>query len=708
VRARLANLRRHATGGIHLFVLSAFAVAQPLYDLLGDTPEFFVVRGSTSLDLVAFTLGLLLGPPLVLIAAEVLAGLVHPRAQEILHLLFVAALTALIALQALIRAGDLGTWLAFALAGAAGAGLAALYATRRGIRTFLTVLAPAPLVFAALFLVNSPLDKLELESKAEAKSLAPIAADTPVVLVVLDEFPASSLMAADGTIDRVRYPSFARLAGDATWFRNAATVHEHTTEAVPAIMTGRDPEPGRLPLLADHPDNLFTFLGGSYRMHVVEPVTQLCPSNLCPRDRQSFADRMSSLYEDLAVVYGHVVLPEGVSERLPSVSETWQDFGKEHSDADEPGSGRRLTVRNDADVDRAVGQELWADQRSQVERYIDSIEPTRDPTLFFVHEMLPHSPWRFLPSGRQYGDALGMDGIADDRWGSDEWLVEQGWQRHLLQVGLVDRLLGQLLDRLEKTGLYDRSLVIVTADHGVSFRAGDRRRGITPTNIGDISNVPLFVKRPGQERGAIVDRHVRTTDIVPTIADVLGIEIPWKTDGTSALDDSSLGPDKVVVGRIGTTYTGALADRETSLERQHELFDTGAWDDDFFGLGPFGGLVGRPVSGISLGPAVDGSATIDELGSALLQKLPRKSPSVPSPLVGTLDGIEPGTQLALALNGTVEAVATAYQHQGPVRFSFLAADDAFRPGENEATVYVVGGSPEAPSLREVSTSLTDS
>jgi hypothetical protein len=701
VRARLANLRRHATGGIHLFVLSAFAVAQPLYDLLGDTPEFFVVRGSTSLDLVAFTLGLLLGPPLVLIAAEVLAGLVHPRAQEILHLLFVAALTALIALQALIRAGDLGTWLAFALAGAAGAGLAALYATRRGIRTFLTVLAPAPLVFAALFLVNSPLDKLELESKAEAKSLAPIAADTPVVLVVLDEFPASSLMAADGTIDRVRYPSFARLAGDATWFRNAATVHEHTTEAVPAIMTGRDPEPGRLPLLADHPDNLFTFLGGSYRMHVVEPVTQLCPSNLCPRDRQSFADRMSSLYEDLAVVYGHVVLPEGVSERLPSVSETWQDFGKEHSDADEPGSGRRLTVRNDADVDRAVGQELWADQRSQVERYIDSIEPTRDPTLFFVHEMLPHSPWRFLPSGRQYGDALGMDGIADDRWGSDEWLVEQGWQRHLLQVGLVDRLLGQLLDRLEKTGLYDRSLVIVTADHGVSFRAGDRRRGITPTNIGDISNVPLFVKRPGQERGAIVDRHVRTTDIVPTIADVLGQELPYEADGVSLFDPSEDRTTVEVHQRVGESVSASVDEverlRDETVARKAAIFGSGD-RRGLYAYGPDAGLVGRAADDLGRADAGDVRADVDN--EPLLADVDLTSALSPAHVTGHLDGsdAQSGLHLAVAVNGKVAGVTQSFRTNGSVTFSAYLPESAFAAGANDVQIYAIVGPGDDPAL----------
>ena len=699
MRARLENLRRHATGGIHLFVLSAFAVAQPLYDLLGDTPEFFVVRGSTSLDLIMLTLGLLLGPPLLLILAEVVAGLVHPRAQEVLHLVFIAGLTALVALQVVIKAGDAPTWLAFALAGAAGVALAAAYATIRGVRTFLTILAPAPLVFAALFLVNSPLDKLQLESKAEARSMTPVTASTPVVLVVLDELPASSLMDEHGRIDRVRYPSFARLAGDATWFRNAATVHEHTTEAVPAILTGRDPEPGRLPLLADHPDNLFTFLGGSYAMKVSEPVTQLCPSRLCPRVRQSFADRMSSLYHDLAVVYGHVVLPSGVSRKLPSVTETWQDFGKEHADADD--GGKQLAVKNDADVDRAVGEELWADQRASVERYIDTIEPTDEPTLFVVHEMLPHSPWRFLPSGRQYADALGIDGIADDKWGEDEWLVQQGWQRHLLQVGLVDRLLGQLIDRLERDGLYDRSLVIVTADHGVSFHAGDRRRGVTPTNIGDIANVPLFVKRPGQSDGEIVDRHVRTTDIVPTIADVLGQPLPYDADGVSLFDPTEDRGEVVVHQRIGDSVTASVAEmerqRDASVARKAEIFGSGD-RSGLYAFGPDAPLVGRAVS--ELGTASAGDVTADVDNEPLLADVDLASALSPAHVTGHLDGPDatPGLHLAVAVNGRIAGVTQSFQTGGSVTFSAYLPESAFESGPNEVEILAISRADDEPAL----------
>jgi arylsulfatase A-like enzyme len=46
--------------------------------------------------------------------------------------------------------------------------------------------------------------------------------------------------------------------------------------------------------------------------------------------------------------------------------------------------------------------------------------------------------------------------------------------------------------------------------------------------------VPLFVKRPGQHRGRRSRAFARTTDILPTIADVLNLRVPWRTAGRSA------------------------------------------------------------------------------------------------------------------------------------------------------------------------------
>jgi hypothetical protein len=65
-----------------------------------------------------------------------------------------------------------------------------------------------------------------------------------VVLLVMDEFPGDSLLDRSRRIDPVRYPNFAALSGDATWFRNAYSVYDSTTKAVPLILDGVRPHAG--------------------------------------------------------------------------------------------------------------------------------------------------------------------------------------------------------------------------------------------------------------------------------------------------------------------------------------------------------------------------------------------------------------------------------------------------------------------------------
>src|SRR5688500_20385974 len=60
---------------LNLAVLWTFAVAQPLFDLLKDNPEFFAARGSSGFDIVSFSVLLVVLPPAVLLAIELVVGL---------------------------------------------------------------------------------------------------------------------------------------------------------------------------------------------------------------------------------------------------------------------------------------------------------------------------------------------------------------------------------------------------------------------------------------------------------------------------------------------------------------------------------------------------------------------------------------------------------------------------------------------------------
>ena len=174
---------RLRVAGLHLFVLWSFAVAEPLFDLLGRNGEFFAARGSTSSDVVLFALLLALAPPALLLGLE---AIVRRRARGVLHALLIAGLVGLLALEAIRAVGAPG-WLLAAIAGAIGAGAAALYFRLPAARLLLTVLAPVPLIFVALFLLDSDASRLTL-SGTETASAATVRPDAPVVMIVFDAF----------------------------------------------------------------------------------------------------------------------------------------------------------------------------------------------------------------------------------------------------------------------------------------------------------------------------------------------------------------------------------------------------------------------------------------------------------------------------------------------------------------------------------------
>ena len=677
--------------GLHLAGLSALAVAQPLFDLLARNAEFFAVRGSTRWDIVFFAVGLVVLPPLLLVGVEALAGLAHPRAATGAHLIFLGALVGLLVMQA-VRSSDFEAAPVLALAGATGVAAAAVYAYARPARMLLTVLAAAPLVFAGLFLLESPVSRLVLHGTPEPR-LAEVPSTAPVVMVVFDELPTVSLMDAEGEIDDERYPNFARLAGDATWYRNATTVHEWTTGAVPAILTGRRPETDDLPLYLDHPDNLFTLLGGGYQLRVMESQTHLCPDDLCNEDREPLPQRVGSLLSDLSIVYGHLVLPEGMSARLPSVTSSWRDFGAEE------GPVVRLQRGPSEPGGRATD---YIGRDGEVQAFVDGLEaPGRRPTLYFLHSLLPHHPWEYLPNGKVYASNLGTQpGMVDERWVGDPQLAIQGHQRHLLQVGYVDLLLGRILDRLEATGLYEDALIVLVADHGTSFRPHGERRRIHGGNMAEIAFVPLFVKAPAQTAGRVVDEHVRTIDVLPTMAEILSVEIPWATDGRSVVEPTEGTREVVVATYSGEQVTGdleeMLAERDRILARQVSLFGDGDAAPGLYAAGPRPELLGQPVDGLAV--SAGGEATFENFGET---RYDPESAFAPVRIYGRIRGAPGNQDIAVAVNGRIVATARSFEFNGETLVSTLAPEDAFRPGENSIRVYAVDGAGEQAVLREL-------
>ena len=167
-------------------------------------------------------------------------------------------------------------------------GVAYLEDTVTAVRTGLRYLALSPILFFVAFVAFSPASDLIWHPGAADVQAATAADPAPIVFLSLDEFPLASLLRPDGTINEARFPNFARLAESSTWYRDATAMAQTTELSVPAILTGRFPDPEDLPTARDHPRSLFTLVEGQYDERVEEQVTDVCPTSICASEAGLF------------------------------------------------------------------------------------------------------------------------------------------------------------------------------------------------------------------------------------------------------------------------------------------------------------------------------------------------------------------------------------------------------------------------------------
>jgi hypothetical protein len=676
--------------GVHLIAIASLAVAQPLLDVLGRFPAFFAAHNITRWGVVAFALVVLLGPALILFGIEAVATLAHRRAGYAVHLVWVGALSALLALTLVRRLG----WApapTFGVSAALGALLAAAYARSTAVRSVCSVLGLAPILIGVLFLFTSKASSLVTAGDPRLWNARATSAASIVVLT-FDALPVQLLMDDNSRIDERRFPSFARFARSATWYPNATTVHENTVFAVPSILDGKVPEPGQEPTVQDHPENLFTLLGNTYDMRVSEEATNLCPARLCERPNERGATaRLTLLADDASVVYGYLVAPDTLRDQLPPINDRWRNF------RDSPDTGRGQAVAGNQVIARLVGGQR--PQRFQTS--VAAIRPGRRPTLDFVHALLPHEPLEYLPTGQRY-EAVARSGLAGPPSYDNAFLTDQALQRHLLQVGFADRLLGQLIAQLRRNGLWDRAMVVVVADHGISFRVKPTpappfvvgqlgfRRELTPENAQDIVAVPLLVKYPGQRQGQIDPKWARTIDLLPTIADVLGIRLPFRVDGRSLRSPRPV-PTALRFRRSdGTEMTidRATLERRKAQSLAHQVALLGNTWAAAYRIGPHPELIGRTVRALPALPRGRLSAAVVDAGK--LAHVEPDSSYSPSHIAGRLSGADPdGRELAFALNGRIVSTGRSFAALGPQRlnFSSMLPPGAFRRGVNRIDIY---------------------
>ena len=193
----------------------------------------------------------------------------------------------------------------------------------------------------------------------------------------------------------------------------------------------------------------------------------------------------------------------------------------------------------------------------------------RRPFFLYLHATDPHSPYRPPPP---WAERL-ADGVALPPERLDAALLN--FRQHDIgptpdevraltaaydgEVAFTDENLGHLLAELRRLGLYDRTLILVIADHGEEFADhGGLEHGRTLYE--EMLHVPLIVRAPGAPAGTRVAARVQQIDVVPTILDYLSIPGPADLPGRSLLP-----------GIAGAQLDPVDAFAETALGRRQVL-----------------------------------------------------------------------------------------------------------------------------------------
>jgi len=646
-----------------LLALCGIIVVEPVLTALHDGADVFVSRRAEAWHLVALTLLIVFGLPLALFLVEELVGLWRRgRLRDGLHRVLLGGLGVLVVIRLL---GDVGLpgWLTVTLAVVGG--LALWQATTRwhGVRQWLQLVGAFPVLLGVWFLGTDPVRGLLTDPASDAGAAAAVEDPVPVVLVVLDELPLASILDEDDLIDAEQFPNLARLAGDATWFRNTTGVSPTTPEAVPPILTGRyNDGVGLLPTLDEHPDNLFTLLRGTYRFHVQESVTQLCPSDLCGEGALAGGHPLKELTLDALDLWQRQLFG-GADDRAV-------DFAIRQSDPDAP---------------------------TTITEWSDGIQRGDRPELDVLHTVYPHQPWYHLPSGLTYEAPFIAEGL--DQYAEYAWLTEAaadaGRQRHLLQVRHADVMVGLVMARLRELGTYDESLVVVTADHGASFEADEPIRGVSEANADSVLWVPLLVKPPGQDTGRIDDRPATTVDVLPTIADVIGLDLPDGIDGRSLLGEPGAGGDdrrRVYdwgFNRLDPNGDGySLVDGEQGFENVLAQDPPGLGDDPelrFHRFGRWGELVGQRVDDLPRAEGAGLTFHLDADGSY------RSSATAQvDAYVGGVVDTDRQLDVAVAVNGRIGGWAERLSSSRGNRFWTLVPPQYLREdGSDQIELFVI-------------------
>jgi len=320
------------------------------------------------------------------------------------------------------------------------------------------------------------------------------------------------LLLEKGTLDAGSFPNIAALAEDGVWFTNATTNDIHSVNVLPNLI---DPA---ISVAENYNIRLY-----SQYLRLEQLYINDCGEVMTCRGRLYLTENEQlRVARDLALRAFYQATPKWV-ERSISGPMGWllDSLGWAFPPVDRAG-GHLLTKR-------------------QFDVFLDDIKgQTALGRIHLLHLILPHDPFIYNEEGE----------------------VLTSRTSYQQQSIFVDVLVGRLISKLKREGIYEDSVIVLTGDHG--WRTIYPTPDIPP--IQPIPHVPLVIRAPGL--GSYVsDVDYQHIDFGHTLMDILGMPPPNDAEGVSAFSEERPQRDKVF-RQFDSTYIYSEEDGSWYVSRE--------------------------------------------------------------------------------------------------------------------------------------------
>src|SRR6202142_3885996 len=187
------------------------------------------------------------------------------------------------------------------------------------------------------------------------------------------------------------------------------------------------------------------------------------------------------------------------------------------------------------------------------------------PRFMWVHLFDPHDPYEPPPP------------------------FSEKYAKHLYdgEIAYADSQLGHFIATLKKSGAYQNAIIIIVGDHGEGLgEHGEDTHGLFLYD--STLHVPLIVKLPGaNHHGEVIDKLVRTTDILPTVLSLTNTPAPPELNGASLvpLINSETDSPREVLGETDYPLRWGWAPIKPLREQNAKLIE--APRPEFYHLQPY-------------------------------------------------------------------------------------------------------------------------